>query len=157
MMDSASSSNRQSSSAPAPEVAPVRLAGEPPHNLRHGDHDAVSSNSNSLDAGQLHSLAGAPQDSDPPAPTISPIAAPVWVQRLQLVVLVVFCIELGMLLAVLPWTRVWLENSLLTNYPALRAVAHQNFVRGAVSGLGLVDIWIGIWEAVHYREIRPSA
>ncbi len=77
-----------------------------------------------------------------------------WVQRISLVVFVVFCIELGMLLAVLPWTRVWTENSLLLGRPALRAIAHLNFVRGLVSGLGLIDIWIGIWEAVHYRESK---
>jgi hypothetical protein len=91
---------------------------------------------------------------DAPTANLAQIAAPVWVQRLQLVVMVVFCIELGMLLAVLPWTRVWLDNGLLANYPGLRAFAHHNFVRGAVSGLGLVDIWIGIWEAVHYREVK---
>jgi hypothetical protein len=24
------------------------------------------------------------------------------------------------------------------------------------SGLGLLDIWIGFWEAVHYQEERPG-
>jgi hypothetical protein len=84
----------------------------------------------------------------------SGFAAPVWVQRLRLVVMVVFCIELGMLLAVLPWTRIWLENTLLASHTELLSLARQNFVRGVISGLGLVDIWIGIAEAVNYREIR---
>ncbi len=79
-------------------------------------------------------------------------ATPLWVQRVSLIVYVVFCIELGMLLAVLPWTHVWNDNGLLVNSPGLRAFLHQNFVRGAVTGLGLVDVWLGIWEAVHYRE-----
>lgn len=77
---------------------------------------------------------------------------PVWAQRLKLVVFVLFCIELGMLLAVLPWTRVWSENSLLAAYPTVRAVLQFEFVRGAVTGLGLVDIWLGIREAVNYRD-----
>ena len=76
----------------------------------------------------------------------------IWVHRLSLVVLVVFCIELGMLLAILPWTRVWTENSLLVSYPALATFMRNNFARGAISGLGLLDIWIGIWEAVHYSD-----
>ena len=76
----------------------------------------------------------------------------VWVHRLSLVVLVVFCIELGMLLAVLPWTPVWVNNNLLLAHPTLKAVLEGNFVRGVISGLGLVDIWIGIWEAVHYSD-----
>ncbi len=28
-------------------------------------------------------------------------------------------------------------------------------VRGIISGLGLLDIWIGISEAIHYRDQRP--
>jgi hypothetical protein len=76
----------------------------------------------------------------------------IWLHRLSLVVFVVFCIELGMLLAILPWTTVWNQNSFLLAYPSLKAVAQNNFVRGLASGFGLVDIWIGIWEAVHYRD-----
>jgi hypothetical protein len=79
---------------------------------------------------------------------------PVWMQRVSLLVFVVFCIELGILLTVLPWTRVWSENSLLAGYPALRSFLQQGFVRGVVSGLGLIDIWIGVWEAVHYTEVK---
>ncbi|MFB3917076.1 MAG: hypothetical protein ACE14M_10125 [Terriglobales bacterium] len=82
--------------------------------------------------------------------------SPVWVQRLSLIIFVMFCIELGMLLAVLPWTRVWMDNSILASHPTLRAVFHAYFVRGAVTGLGLVDIWLGIWEAAHYRETKPQ-
>jgi hypothetical protein len=28
-------------------------------------------------------------------------------------------------------------------------------VRGIFSGLGMLDIWIGISEAIHYRDHRP--
>jgi hypothetical protein len=28
-------------------------------------------------------------------------------------------------------------------------------VKGVITGIGLIDIWIGIWEAVHYRDQRP--
>ena len=76
----------------------------------------------------------------------------IWSHRLSLVVLVVFCIELGMLLAILPWTTVWNQNSFLVAHPALRELVQNNFVRGIATGLGLIDIWIGIWEAVHYRD-----
>jgi hypothetical protein len=34
------------------------------------------------------------------------------------------------------------------------AVLHNGAVRGIISGLGLLDIWIGISEAVHYRDYR---
>lgn len=95
-----------------------------------------------------------PQPREPlPEPTDT---MPRWMQRTSLVVFVVFCIELGMLLVVLPWTGVWSENSLLAASPGLKAFVTNGFVRGAVSGLGLVNIWIGIWEAVQYRESRKK-
>jgi len=75
-----------------------------------------------------------------------------WLQRLWLVVFVLFCLEVGIVLTVLPWTRLWTENSLLLGFPAVKVFMNHNFVRGLVSGLGLVDIWMGVVEAVTYRE-----
>ncbi len=69
-----------------------------------------------------------------------------------MVIKVVFYIELGMLLAILPWMRIWTDNGLVTGYPHLRSLLQQNFIRGIVTGVGLIDIWIGVWEAVHYRD-----
>ena len=37
-------------------------------------------------------------------------------------------------------------------HPDLRALFQNNFLRGVATGLGLIDIWIGIWEAVHYHD-----
>jgi hypothetical protein len=46
-----------------------------------------------------------PQDHHVPSP---PEPAPVWLQRLSLVVLVVFCFYIGGLMVVLPWSpRYW--------------------------------------------------
>jgi hypothetical protein len=78
------------------------------------------------------------------------------VQRIWLVVFVLFCLEVGIILTALPWTRIWTENSLLLGYPQIREFLMHNFVRGLVSGLGLVDIWMGVAEAVRYRE-TPDA
>jgi len=84
----------------------------------------------------------------PPAPS----RAELWMRRFSMLVFVVFCIWIGMLLAVLPWTDAWTQNNILLRHPAVRAFFAQNFVRGATSGLGLIDVWLGIWQAVHYRE-----
>lgn len=78
--------------------------------------------------------------------------ATLWLHRVSLVIFVMFCIELGLLLTALPWTRVWTDNSLLALHPTLGAFLRDNFVRGVISGLGLIDVWIGIWEAVHYHD-----
>lgn len=98
-----------------------------------------------------------PVESGPqPVPSAPPEAkvsrTTIWLHRLSLVIFVIFCIELGMALAVLPWTRIWTDNSLLAAHPAWRALVLDNFVRGIITGIGLVDVWIGIWEAVHYRD-----
>ncbi|HXZ78952.1 MAG TPA: hypothetical protein VEG30_03420 [Terriglobales bacterium] len=76
----------------------------------------------------------------------------IWLHRISLVIFVIFCIELGVLLAILPWTPMWNQNSFLAAYPGLRSFTQHNFVRGIVTGVGWIDIWIGIWEAVHYRD-----
>lgn len=81
--------------------------------------------------------------------------APVWLQRLSLAVLVVFCFYLGGLLVYLPWwPEMWDHNSLLLGLPRLHHFLTQGPVRGIVSGIGLLDLWIGMSEIVHYREYR---
>jgi hypothetical protein len=100
-------------------------------------------------------LQAAPVASNPQARQHSVQTAPIWLQRISLCVLVLFCVYLGVLVLVLPWwTRMWDQNLFLEARPHLARVLHLGAVRGAISGLGLLDIWIGISEAVHYRETR---
>lgn len=91
----------------------------------------------------------------PDTPSLPTRTAPIWLQRLSLIVLVLFCVYLGVLVMVLPWwSRIWDHNLFLQARPGLAAVMHNGAVRGVISGLGLIDIWIGISEAVHYRDYR---
>jgi hypothetical protein len=113
-------------------------------------------------------MSGQPQLYSPPEPTVEQAptkgtessrrtgrTAPVWLQRLSLFVLVLFCVYLGVLVMVLPWwTRIWDRNEFILARPWLATVLHNGAVRGMISGLGLLDIWIGISEAVHYRDYR---
>ena len=93
-----------------------------------------------------------PAELEPHPPT-APGPAPIWLQRTSLFILVLFCVYLGVIVAVLPWwSSVWDQNPLLTAYPQVWAILKLGLVRGVISGLGLLDIWIGISEAVHYRE-----
>lgn len=77
---------------------------------------------------------------------------PIWMQRLFLVIFVILCIEVGLVMVAVPWLPVWSDNGLLMNLPQVKTFLRLGFVRGIVSGVGLLDIWIGIWEAVHYRD-----
>jgi hypothetical protein len=81
-----------------------------------------------------------------------PTRGEIWLQRTMLIVRVVFLLELGLFLTVLPWMDAWSHNGLLLPHEWLQVLLVNNFVRGAVSGLGLVDLWLGISEAVRYRE-----
>lgn len=85
-----------------------------------------------------------------PAP--KPSRGQIWMHRIGLVVFVLLCLELGTILMIGPWTRAWSENSLSMSFPELHEFLMNNFVRGVVSGLGVVDLWIGIARAISYRE-----
>jgi len=85
-------------------------------------------------------------------PPPNPTRSQVWMHRVWLVVFVLFCLEVGIVLMVGPWTRAWTDNSLSSTFPRIHEFLMNSFVRGAVSGLGLVDFWIGISRAISYRE-----
>jgi hypothetical protein len=76
----------------------------------------------------------------------------IWFHRFLVLLFVFVCAAAGVLLVVLPWTPQWTDNSLLLRYPDLRTLITHGFFRGLCSGLGLLDIWIGFSEAIHYHE-----
>jgi hypothetical protein len=87
-----------------------------------------------------------------PAPPASPSGLQVWMHRISVFLFVLVSAVAGVLLIILPWTPEWTDNYLLLSFPALRSVVSNGFFRGLCSGLGLLDIWIGFWEALHYHE-----
>jgi len=106
------------------------------------------------DGARVPEIAPATQPASGAEPDESDIA-PIWLQRLSLFVLVLFCVYLGVLVAILPWwKRMWDQNLWIQSRPALAAVLDNGAVRGLISGLGLLDIWIGVSEAVNYRDHR---
>lgn len=76
----------------------------------------------------------------------------VWMHRISVFLFVLISAVAGVLLIILPWTPEWTDNYLLLSFPSLRTVVSNGFFRGICSGLGLLDIWIGFWEALHYHE-----
>jgi hypothetical protein len=75
-----------------------------------------------------------------------------WLHRISVFLFVLISAVAGVLLIILPWTPEWTDNYLLLTFPSLRPVVSSGFFRGICSGLGLLDIWIGFWEALHYHE-----
>jgi len=98
-----------------------------------------------------------PEAVPPPAAPQSEksAVAPIWLQRTSLFVLVLFCVYLGVMVTILPWwSNIWDHNLFIQSRPALAAVLRNGAVRGLISGIGLLDIWIGVSEAIHYRDHR---
>ena len=50
----------------------------------------------------------------------------------------------GLVLVVAPWTSLWESNWLLTLWPGGRGLALNDFTRGAVTGLGLVNLLLAL-------------
>lgn len=75
-----------------------------------------------------------------------------WAHRVAVLLFVFFCAILGVILIIFPWRDEWTTNSLLIGHPGVQDFLASGFVRGLVSGLGVLDIWIGFWEAIHYHE-----
>lgn len=59
---------------------------------------------------------------------------------------------LGLILFFLPWTHLWTFNRFFLYYAPVAAVIESGAFRGLVSGLGLLNLWIGISEAIEYKE-----
>jgi len=61
--------------------------------------------------------------------------------------IVVICFEVGVFLVVFPWLPAWGTNSIPMRLPpAAIDLWESNYFRGALSGLGLVNIWISFQE-----------
>ena len=75
---------------------------------------------------------------------------------------VAFFLEVGLLLVVLPWSGFWLHNYFAAAWPPLRQLMTNNFVRGAVTGLGVVNLVAGfvdlamVFAARDHRDVAMS-
>jgi hypothetical protein len=58
--------------------------------------------------------------------------------------LIVLCFEMGALLLYLPWSNFWEQNYFLLHFPTLVPFALHPSVRGLVSGLGVLDIFVAV-------------
>ena len=59
---------------------------------------------------------------------------------------VVSSLLVGVVLAVVPWTALWDGNHLIQPYPWIKSIVLSPFTRGAVSGLGLVNLLVALSE-----------
>jgi|HubBroStandDraft_4_1064222.scaffolds.fasta_scaffold106122_2 hypothetical protein len=98
------------------------------------------------------SPAPAPPPASPTATPVPPQHTAHWLRRADLFLRVVVRLYIGLILVFLPWTHVWAFNRFFLYYAHVAHFMESGAVRGLVSGLGLLNLWIAISEAIHYKE-----
>ncbi len=89
--------------------------------------------------------------------------SPLMASRLTVIFYILLCLEAGVFLTLLPWWQPWGmgdwgDNFFLVMvaqktglYGLQRAVA-SGWVRGAVTGLGLLNLAMAFWEMFHFSQ-----
>lgn len=75
-----------------------------------------------------------------------------WLRRADLFLRVIVRLYIGIILVFLPWTHLWDYNRFFLYYAPVAHFTASGAVRGFTSGLGLLNLWIAISDAIHYKE-----
>lgn len=104
-----------------------------------GDFSPVSSS---------RSEAGAAQPDPHP-----PQRIPRWLVRIELFLRVMLRMYIGLAVCYAPWSHTfWDQNPLFLQFSSLAMIATNGAVRGIVSGLGLLNLWIALQDAIRHRD-----
>ena len=68
------------------------------------------------------------------------------------VVNIIYWFVVGGFLMLLPWQRFWENNALVYRFPGLRTVVANPFLKGAILGLGFVNLLIGLHEILNFQK-----
>ena len=75
---------------------------------------------------------------------------------LKRLLFVAYFLEVGLLLVLVPWSSFWDRNYFADSLPILQNLVDNNYVRGAVSGLGIVNLLMGFDELASVLWTRRS-
>jgi hypothetical protein len=70
--------------------------------------------------------------------------------------IVAFFFEFGIALLVVPWSSFWDRNYFAQAVPVIHTIIKNNFVRGAVSGLGVINLASGLAELISLLLARNT-
>jgi hypothetical protein len=87
-----------------------------------------------------------PEETTPPRATLAEKAAAV--------LFCIFCFELGLFLIVYPWLDIWGRNWWFWIRPELGQFLTGESFRGAVTGLGILNVLVGVKETLRLRHLR---
>jgi hypothetical protein len=98
-----------------------------------------------------------PEETAPPAaagemaiPALPRAAEHRWYHKAGAVLFITFCLDIGLFLLIFPWTDYW------DNFAAFarnwRPYCDTMYVRGAISGMGVVNLYISLGEVFRLRR-----
>lgn len=88
-----------------------------------------------------------------PAPPHAAQRIPRWLERAELFLRVLLKLYIGLAVCYAPWSRLfWDQNPLFVQFPSLSVYAANGAVRGLVSGVGLLTLWIAFQDALRPRN-----
>jgi hypothetical protein len=73
---------------------------------------------------------------------------------LSRLVYLAYFVEVGLLLLVVPWTPFWERNYVIQLWPGVEPLLRNNMIRGAVSGMGVVNLWAAMSELAGLFGLR---
>jgi hypothetical protein len=85
--------------------------------------------------------------------------------RLSVIFYIILCLEIGIVLTVLPWIPQgflglsdWGNNYFLlyaarkSGFYSLQSVIASGWIRGAVTGVGILNLGMAFWEIFHFKQ-----
>jgi hypothetical protein len=93
-------------------------------------------------------LTGETRPSPPPVPSRTGRG----LQIMLALLIVLVCLELGLFLLVFPWTDYWTSNYFATFFPKYFWIWDSPYFKGAISGLGVVNLWICFSEIFRLKR-----
>lgn len=69
----------------------------------------------------------------------------------------IYCLEAGIFFVVVPWTTIWTLNPLLHSNITVGMWADNPFLRGSVTGIGVIHLIIGARQLFDVIEARRDS
>ena len=69
-------------------------------------------------------------------------------------VISVYFLQVGVVLIVAPWTTFWDGNYFMESQPFVQLMFKTSFMRGGVSGIGVINLWAGAVDLIALWKCR---
>jgi hypothetical protein len=94
-----------------------------------------------------------PSESESGAAEPPPHHVPRWLERVELFLRVMLRMYIGLAICYAPWSHnFWDQNPIFLQSTTVEDFIRLGAVRGIVSGLGLLNLWIAFQDAIRRRD-----